>query len=231
MEVPMAHDVLISIQAYGFGHDPARGHLAAAVLGDPDTVLVPSPPPVLLDPETDIEVLMIPFPLDGRLIERLYARCQLTYTAGRDRSVVAILKLSQRSSYAPTIAPFNGPALAEALEAHGDAWRAMEAIGMVEPGIADGPPAGVFEALPAAERDQRRRIIRAHPHRRPFEVGLSICKLLCICQPSPPDAKPTRVELRPVDSQLPDQGPFDRRPFDPDPFGPGPAGPGSVEDR
>jgi hypothetical protein len=92
--------------------------------------------------------------------------------------------LSRPSRYPATINAFNGPALADALNAtNGDLWRAMENTGMVRAGLAAGPPQAVFDALPDLERRQRRGVFRTHRHAMPGDVALSFCKILCICHP------------------------------------------------
>src|ERR1041384_7371671 len=125
------HEVLVSVQARGFETDPRAGHLAAAVLGDSGTVLVPRPPGPLLDPDQELQVLTIPVPLNqARPIERLTAYCKQVMTAGPDATpLLVVLKLRRHSRYPATISSFVGPALAAALDdARGDLWAAMEAV-------------------------------------------------------------------------------------------------------
>src|SRR3954447_17821061 len=65
-------EVLVSIQEAG----PEHRHLAAVVLGDKDLVLIPAPPPEVLDPDHEFQVVTIPQPLaSGYPVERLWAQC------------------------------------------------------------------------------------------------------------------------------------------------------------
>jgi hypothetical protein len=112
-------DVLVSIQS---GHR----HLTAGLLGDNDLVLVPSPPPDVLDPSGDLEVVTIPQPLGaGHPVERLRASCvNVMWLRGdRERPVAAMLKLGTPSGYPSSMGPFSGPALAVELDrVDGDLW-------------------------------------------------------------------------------------------------------------
>ena len=176
-------EVLVSVQDAG----PDHRHLAAAVLGDRDLVLVPAPPPALLDPDREFDVVTIPQPLSVAFpVERLRALCVNVLWAGgdRERPVAAMLKLHQASGYARTLGPFHGAELAAELDrGRGDLWSALERLGSVRAGLRDGPPADVLAALPDIERAQRRATYRDHDHPSPADVGWSICRWLCICQP------------------------------------------------
>jgi hypothetical protein len=176
-------EVLVSIQEAG----PEHRHLAAGVLGDKDLVLIPAPPPEVLDPDHEFQVVTIPQPLaSGYPVERLWAQCVnvLWNQADRERPVAAMVKLRQPSSYPRTMLPFNGGALGEQLERdRGDLWAALEALGIVRGGLRDGPPAEVLAELPALEQAQRRATLRNHDFPAPSDVGWSICRWLCICHP------------------------------------------------
>src|SRR5262245_27746460 len=90
-------EALVSVQEA----TPDHRHLAAAVLGDNDLVLVPSPPPEMLDPDRELDVVTIPQPLGaGHLVERLRAICANVMWVGseRERPVAAMLKLYRPSS-------------------------------------------------------------------------------------------------------------------------------------
>jgi hypothetical protein len=155
------------------------------VLGDSTTVIVPSPPAALLEPERELQVVTIPVPLDrGLAVERLDAWCRNVMTADGDRPVAVTMSLARPSRYPGTIGTFNAAELAAAVEAsRGDLWAGMESLGLVRPGLADGPPMDVLEALPGLEREQRRPVVRTHRHPDAGDVVWSLCKLLCICQP------------------------------------------------
>jgi hypothetical protein len=176
-------EVLVSVQSAR----PDPRHLAAGLIGDDDLVLVPAPPPGLLDHD-ELDVVTIPVPLDGGYpVERLRARCVhvLWLRDGRDRPVGAMLKLHLSTGYRPTIASFNGGRLADELDRNrGDLWAALENLGMVRPGLREGPPPDLLAALPDVERRQRRFERRDHDHPEPGSIGWSLCKWLCICQSS-----------------------------------------------
>jgi hypothetical protein len=179
--VPLT-EVLVSVQ----DAEPEHRHLAPAVLGDNDLVLVPSPPRELLDPDRAFDVVTIPMPLEaGYLVERLRARCANVMWVGerRGRPVAAMLKLDQASRYSRTMGPFHGATLAAELARNeGDLWSALEGLGIVRRGLREGPPAEVLGALPDVERAQRRVTYRDHEYPDAGEIGWSICRWLCICQ-------------------------------------------------
>jgi hypothetical protein len=176
-------EVLVSLQAAG----PEPNHIAAGLLGDRDMVLVPAPPLTLLDPTREFDVVTIPVPLDsGYPVERLRATCaQVMWVAGdRTRPIGVMLKLRLPSQYSNTMAPFNGALLAAQLDANGgDLWSALEALGTVREGLREGPPPDILAALPEAERSQREVTYRDHDHATPADIGFSLCRWLCICQP------------------------------------------------
>ena len=177
-------EVLVSVQE----STPEHRHLAAAVLGDNDLVLVPSPPRELLDPDRAFDVVTIPQPLDaGLFVERLRAACANVMWVGerRGRPVAAMLKLDQPSRYPRTMGDFHGAALAaELARAEGDLWTALEVLGTVRRGVREGPPPEVLAALPDVERAQRRVTYRDHEYPDVAQIGWSICRWLCICQPA-----------------------------------------------
>jgi hypothetical protein len=183
--MPDFDQLLVSVQAAGFEADPRAGHLAVAVLGDNDLVLVPDPPPQLFDPDQEYEVLTIPVPLNPRLaIERLEVRCQTVHrVASRpDRPVVALLKLARPSQYPTTMASFSAGTLGDQLEASdGDLWTAMEELRIVPAGLRDGPPPEVFDGLPAMERLQRRVVLRVQDHATAKDLGFSLCQTFGSC--------------------------------------------------
>jgi hypothetical protein len=185
--MPGLEQVLVSVQALGFDADPRAGHLAAAVLGDNDLALVPDPPPQLLDPDQEFEVLTIPVPLNPRLsIERIDVRCSnvLRMATNPDRPVAAVFKLGRASQYQATIAPFNAGTLGDELEANGgDLWAALEQLRIAPTGLRDGPPVDVLDGLPAIERLQRRVVTRVHDHVAAKDIAFSLCQIFCICQP------------------------------------------------
>jgi hypothetical protein len=173
-------EVLVSVQSGG----PEPRHLAAGLIGDDDLVLVPAPPPALLE-RTDLDAVTIPVPIGGGYpVERLRVRCVHAMWI-RDRPVAAMLKLHLGSGYRPTIASFHGARLAEELDRNGgELWSALEHLGMVRPGLREGPPPDVLAALPDVERRQRQAERRDHQHTTPGSVGWSLCTWLCICQTS-----------------------------------------------
>jgi hypothetical protein len=174
-------EVLVSIQ----DTTPEHRHLAAGVLGDSNLVLVPAPSRDLLDRNREFDVVTIPQPLSaGFPVERLRAKCaNIMWVAGRP--IGAMLTLRQPSGYAGGMGRFQGGALAEHLErADGDLWAALESLGTVRAGLREGPPADVLAVLSDIEHKQRQVTYRDHELAGLSEVGWSICRWLCICQPT-----------------------------------------------
>ena len=189
MTDPTSLEIHVSVQAAGRTVGWRAVHLAAGMLGDTDMALVPAPPPALLDPAQDFEVVTIPVPLGRYPIERLPGRCAHVLWLDGDRRtpVAAMVKLDRPSQYSRTMAPFSGPALAERLQATGgDLWESLESLGIVRRGLREGPPADVLAQVPEVERRQRALTYRDHDHRSAADIGFSLCRWLCICSPTGP---------------------------------------------
>ncbi|MDG4796877.1 hypothetical protein [Micromonospora sp. WMMD1082] len=179
--------VVVSMQDRRLGATPVEGHLATGVLGDSGTVVVPAAPARLFDPGVELEALVIPLPLAvHRPIERLDARCLNAHRVGGvdGDAPLAVITLDRPSRHPATLGRFDGPTLARTLdELSGDVWTAFERLGMVEPGLRDGLPAQVWDRLAEVEREQRRTRLRNHRYGTPGDIGFSLCRILCICEP------------------------------------------------
>jgi hypothetical protein len=196
----MAVEVVVSLQARGFEQDPKAGHLAVGVLGDPGVVLVPSPTEALIAAAGEFEALLIPLPLHAQhRVERIDVWCMevLRPESAPDLPSAVVAKLAWPSRYPSMMAPFNGGELAAALDANGgDLWAALEGLGVVREGLRDGPGDDVFQLLPEVEREQHRPHIRDHLIAAPAEIGFSICRWFCICQPGEPGESGGRPRAR-----------------------------------
>jgi hypothetical protein len=124
-----AAHVVVSIEA-GASTQTGGGHVAAGWLVEPTRVVVPDPPPGLLDGSLDVEVVLAA--ADESAVERIPpAEVNALRVAGAE---FAVLDLASASRHAPNAVMPESVALEAAIAAHeGDARAAFESAGT-------GPP-------------------------------------------------------------------------------------------
>jgi hypothetical protein len=157
--------------------DRVTGYVATGALASSDAVVVPSPPPPVLDQTGELEVLIAPYPLDpAMLIERLEF-CQVTTYALRDQPpIVAILKLASRSRYGSQVAEFDPEAMAAELERNGGSFRrAMESTKAVPTRSLMAPGREELAALQSVEEKQRVATVQSQEFKLPPDMLRGIC--------------------------------------------------------
>ncbi|GAA2208146.1 hypothetical protein GCM10009850_036040 [Nonomuraea monospora] len=162
--------------------DRVAGHIAVGVLADSGVVLVPEPPAELTDPDREIEALIIPNPpTEHTLIERIAPSRIATFALDRrERVIVAVVMLAERSRHAGQIHRYDPPSIARVLEEGGDFWDALEVTGAIARGIRTIPD----ELLREADRLERlqRRLRPSHYLSHTYEsVAWGVCPWLPKC--------------------------------------------------
>lgn len=117
-----AASLAVSIEAEGADR-PRAGHVAAGWLVEPDRVVVPEPPPGLLDGTLEVAVVLTP--ADDGLVERIPpVGVNAVRLAGAE---FAVLDLASASRHAPNAVMPEPVVLEAAIAAHGgDVRKAFE---------------------------------------------------------------------------------------------------------
>ncbi|WFE26863.1 hypothetical protein O7623_26925 [Solwaraspora sp. WMMD791] len=175
-------DIRVSVQDRN-ARDRAAGHLAAAVLVDGDAVLVPNPRPELLDPATELEILIFPADPTAHLpVERIdawkWSPFQLT---GAKEPLATVGRLRHHSRYSAQIGEVDPRELAAATQEHGgDLWAALDQLAAVPPGIGD-ISGELLTEISRVEREQRRPRRSAHQFDSYDQLVGGFCVFFCFC--------------------------------------------------
>jgi hypothetical protein len=179
-------DLRVSLQARG-SPDPVQGNIAAGVLADSNLVVVPNPPPVLLDDSVEFDVWIIPVPVSPEKSIEVNQPLKKNFLGHRSRPgrpTVVYLELAHRSIYASQIGRCDGGELGRLLREHdGDTWQALIDVGAISADLAAGVSADTLRAAEDAARRQRR------PRRSDMEfdsyedLGVAFCwPWVCFCR-------------------------------------------------
>lgn len=185
-------DLRVSVQIRG-ARDRARGHLAVGILADSPVVLVPNPPVRLLQPEPELEVLVVPVPpRPEALIERFAPRKLQVHTLRESthRLELAVLYLQGFSRYTAQLGECDPDDLGAALEANGgDWWAALMALGIVPPGI-DEISDDLLREVAEMERHHYEPDRLTREEDAYAAIAEAVCKVTCRCPKRPRTAPP-----------------------------------------
>lgn len=143
-------DLFVSIQDPGAA-DPSKGHLAAGLLIDGDTVVVPREATDNALPGRFDVLLFRKSPGPGGPVERLRPS-SVTWrvpSAGED-STVAVVSLERPSRYGASLDEETSLRLAALFARGRDLWDGLEELRMIPDGFRAGPPREVWDAVFAA---------------------------------------------------------------------------------
>ena len=181
-------DIRVSIQNRN-APDRAAGHLAAAVLVDGDTVLVPNPGPELLDPSAELEILIFPADPKAHLpieIIPVWKRSPFHLTGARGAAGGHRQACATTPATAPRSArwtPASWPQLWQSTA--GTCGRRSTGCPRCRP----GSPTSAANCWPRSsrvEREQRRPRRSEHEFDSYEQLVSGFCIFFCFCNPHGP---------------------------------------------